>query len=242
MYIALLQADPIVAARLCEILQHAGHTVQTYSNGARLLDTLTRAPPDLYVLDWWAPGRTGLQVLHHLRHHDRSQSPVLFLTPSGNERDVACALDAGADDYCSHPIRTTLLLTRVDALLNKSTRPQPYPGALLHIGYRFEPRDLSVHFHGTRQQLSDKEFRLALLLFEHVGTALARKRLITTLWGDTRNAHTRSLDVHICSLRRKLNLSPHAPHAQLQAVYGFGYRLNASTWASTDTPPSGNAQ
>ena len=226
MYIALLQADTLVATQLSELLQRAGHTVQVYNNGARLLDSRTHAPPDLYVLDWWAPGRTGLQVLHHLRHHGHPSTPVLFLTPSGEEREVACALDAGADDYCSKPVRTALFLSRVDALLHKSAHLQPHPGALQYLGYRFEPADLSVHFHGKRLKLSDKEFRLALLLFEHVGTAIPRKRLITALWGEAPNTRTRSLDVHISSLRSKLNLTRHGPHAQLQAVYGFGYRLN----------------
>ena len=227
MYIAILQADPLISTQLRKLLRQAGHTTQVFDNGATLVNALAADPPDMYVLDWWAPGRTGLQVLYHIRQHCRLQTPVLFLAPSGNERDIACALDAGANDYCTKPVHAALFLTRAAGLLRKPPQAAQQGRTPQCLGYRFEPMDLRVHFEGTAQPLSDKEFRLALYLFENAGVAIARKRLILAVWGQESSGTSRCLDVHICAIRKKLHVAPDAPHIRLKSIYGFGYLLYA---------------
>jgi DNA-binding response OmpR family regulator len=226
MYIGLLEDEPHIADCVRELLEQAKHTVRVFDNGDELLRSLHNDAFDLLVLDWWVPGRTGLQVLTHLRNKLRMQTPALFLTARTDPRDIISALGAGADDYCTKPIHSDLFMARVGALLRRTASAAPAGEALEYLGYRFQQRDQSVHFSGQTHYLTDKEFRLALCLFENAEKAISRKRLMLVLWGQECDAHSRSLDVHICTLRKKLHLTGDAPTARLRSIYGYGYRLN----------------
>jgi DNA-binding response OmpR family regulator len=228
MYIFLLEDESHLAQYVCEILQGAGHTVTVFGNGADMVKAIGRDTVDLFVLDWRVPRMSGLEVLKHIRDVRGLKEPVLFLTSRTDEQDITEALNAGADDYCIKPVRPQEFLARINAVMrrikpdhgNEETTRSLY-------GYTFNKVDNSVHFQDQVVTLSEKEFGLALFLFENHERAVSRERLLQEIWGGQGDALSRSLDVHVSWLRKKLDLAASSQALRLKPIYGFGYRLMA---------------
>lgn len=235
MYIGLLEDEPQLAQHVCEILEKAGHSTSHFSNGADMIKAIGRDTIDLFVLDWRVPRVSGLEVLKHIRNVRGLKEPVLFLTSRTDEQDIIEALNAGADDYCTKPVRPQEFLARITALLRR-TYPERNSQETSRnlLNYTFNKLDNSVKFANESVTLSEKEFNLALFLFENHERAVSRDRLMQEVWGGGGDALSRSLDVHISWLRKKLNLAATAPHLRLKPIYGFGYRLVAVTELSNE--------
>jgi two-component system response regulator RegX3 len=228
MYIGVLEDEPHLAQHICEILEKAGHTTSLFNNGADMMKAIGRDTIDLFVLDWRVPRGSGLDVLKHIRNVRGLKTPVLFLTSRTDEQDIIEALTAGADDYCTKPVRPKEFSARITALLRRTypdRNDQETTRQLLN--YTFNKLDNSVHFENDCVNLSEKEFKLALFLFENHERAVSRERLMQEVWGGEGDALSRSLDVHVSWLRKKLNLAATAPNLRLKPIYGFGYRLMA---------------
>lgn len=228
MYIALLEDEPQLAQYVCEILGKAGHTTTTFNNGADMVKAIGRDTIDLFVLDWRVPRVSGIDVLKHIREVRGLREPVLFLTSKTDEQDITEALNAGADDYCTKPVRPQEFIARIAALLRRTypdRNNQETTKCLL--GYTFNKLANSVEFDREQVNLSEKEFKLALFLFENHERAISRDRLMQEVWGGDGDALSRSLDVHVSWLRKKLDLSAGSPKLRLKPIYGFGYRLMA---------------
>ncbi len=226
MYIGFLEDEPELSQHVCEILESAGHSVALFNNGQDMIRAIGRDTMDLFVLDWRVPRVTGIEVLKHIRLVKGLKEPVLFLTSKSDEQDIIEALNAGADDYCTKPVRPREFLARVQALLRR-TYPDKKSSSERHElhGYLFDPVDSSVSFDGKTVQLAEKEFKLARFLFDNTERAVSRERLIQEVWGNVGDDISRSLDVHISWLRKKLDLSASATKLKLKPIYGFGYRL-----------------
>jgi DNA-binding response OmpR family regulator len=235
MYIGLLEDEPQLAQYVCELLEQAGHTTTHFTNGAEMLKAIGRDTMDLFVLDWQVPLVSGLEVLKTIRQVHGLHVPVLFLTSRTSEQDMVEVLNAGADDYCTKPIGEQVLLARVAALLRRTYPDHESQGAAKTVlGYVFSSSDNTVLFEGQRVVLSEKEFKLALFLFENHERAVSRERLIQVAWGNTAGALSRSLDVHMSWLRKKLDLTATSPHVRLKPIYGYGYRLMTVNGAMDD--------
>jgi DNA-binding response OmpR family regulator len=155
--------------------------------------------------------------------------PVLFLTSNQDEIDVVAALQAGADDYCIKPVRPQELLARINALSRRA-----YP-EVIHTfpheirGYTFEKATRMVNFGNESVVLSEKEFDLAYYFFSNFDSPLPRKQLLIKVWGkehkDFTREFTRTLDVHVTFIRRKLKIGSNAEKIRLVSIHSFGYRL-----------------
>jgi DNA-binding response OmpR family regulator len=235
MYIGLLEDEPHLAQHVCEILEGAGHTVSVFNNGADMVKAIGRDTIDLFVLDWRVPRMTGIEVLKHIREVRGLKEPVLFLTSRTDEQDITEALNAGADDYCTKPVRHQEFLARIGALLRRT-----YPDrgnedtTRILLDYKFNKVDNSVTFASQHIVLSEKEFKLALFLFENHERAVSRERLLQEIWGGAGDALSRSLDVHVSWLRKKLDLAATSQTLRLKPIYGFGYRLMAVNGSSDE--------
>jgi DNA-binding response OmpR family regulator len=235
MYIGLLEDEPQLAQHVCEILEKAGHSTNHFSNGADMIKAIGRDTIDLFVLDWRVPRASGLDVLKHIRNVRGLKEPVLFLTSKTDEQDIIEALNAGADDYCTKPVRPQEFLARVTALLRRTYPDRSSQETSRHLlNYTFNQLDNSVSFGNSNISLSEKEFKLALFLFENHERAVSRERLMQEVWGGEGDALSRSLDVHISWLRKKLDLTATAPNLRLKPIYGFGYRLMAVTQSTSE--------
>lgn len=228
MYIGLLEDEPHLAQHVCELLESAGHTVSVFNNGEDMIKAVERDTIDLYVLDWRVPRVSGLEVLKHIRNIRTLKEPVLFLTSRTDEQDITEALNCGADDYCTKPVRPKEFLARIGALLRR-TYPEHSNEDTTRVllNYKFNKLENSVSFNGQTLTLSEKEFKLAMFLFENHDRAVSRERLLQEIWGGQGDALSRSLDVHASWLRKKLDLSATSHNLRLKPIYGFGYRLMA---------------
>lgn len=228
MYIGLLEDEPQLAQYVCEILEKAGHTTSVFNNGADMVKAIGRDTIDLFVLDWRVPRMSGFEVLKHIRQVRGLKEPVLFLTSKTDEQDITEALNAGADDYCTKPVRPQEFLARIAALLRRTYPDRNDQDTTRNLlGYTFNKLDNSVKFATTEINLSEKEFKLALFLFENHERAVSRDRLMQEVWGGEGDALSRSLDVHVSWLRKKLDLAATSKNLRLKPIYGFGYRLMA---------------
>ena len=222
--IAYLEDDPITAREVTEWLTQAGYAVQHFSDGQEFARAVERGTVDACLLDWMLPGLTGPDVLCRLRLQlGASVPPVIFLTGRNAEVDVVQALESGADDYLVKPLSRPVLLARLQAVLRRSGAA--LPTARLRLGdIEADCARRQVFVQGSRVELTDRETDLALHFLQNVNRLLTRDFLIQTIWGLRPEVETRTVDVHVSALRRKLRLQPESGW-RLVSVYGRGYRL-----------------
>jgi len=195
-----------------------GYDVDLAASGEAALDAVRRRHPDLVVVDLGLPGMDGLEVCRQMRA-ERSTVPVLVLTARTDEVDFVVGLDAGADDYVGKPFRLAELLARVRALLRRRG-----VDVLDASGVRMEVPSRRVWQDGHELSLSNKEYELLRILLEHAGTVVTREDIMREVWDDTEGTASKTLDMHISWLRRKLGDDPQ--HARLlSTVRGVGFRF-----------------
>jgi DNA-binding response OmpR family regulator len=257
MRIAVLDDDPTQLGYLVHALKRGLDTGEEsitcvpFDKGETLRKSLRQETFDLLVLDWNVPDLDGVELLHWLRSFQKSDVPVIMLSSRSAERDVAGALGIGADDYVVKPFRTMELCARIRRLLTRQPSLTAAAEQERFGAWRFDQPNLCVHFKApdgtlTRIPLTDREFRLALALFRHLGHAVSRAYLLEKLGVHGEEMPSRALDSHIYRLRSKLGLHS-ASGLRLQTVYGRGYRLErvtseqreANTAASSRDPSNG---
>jgi len=226
MYIALLEDEPFLAMEVQDLLTRLGHTVVHFKDGHQIMRGLQKDTFDLFVLDWQVPGPDGMAILQHIRQHLKLKTPVIFLTVCHVESQVVEALNAGADDYCVKPLRSEEFTARIAALQRRlSLHAAETRDGELYPGYFFNPSARHVLLDGVPVALTEKEFELSRLLFTNLDRPLARSRIMMEVWGCDEAALSRTLDVHISWIRKKLRLGADANRLRLMVVHGFGYRL-----------------
>ena len=224
MRIAVLDDDPILLDLLRATLEQLGHACHTYANGADLLKGLRHETFDLLMVDWHLPDMDGTQVVRTTRQMAGPQMPILFITRRNDERDVIEALDCGADDFMSKPLRMGELVARLSALLRRAY-PEAMGSRLVFGPYRFDPAQRSLTLHGEPVELKNREYELALFMFRNAGRLLSRAHLREAVWSDISEGPSRSLDTHVSRLRAKLALGE-ANGYTISSIYGTGYRLD----------------
>jgi DNA-binding response OmpR family regulator len=237
MHIALLEDEPRLTQEVKDLLVQAGHSVVTFADGHQIMQGLRKDTFDLFVLDWQVPGPSGMDVLLHLREVLKLSSPVIFLTSHSAEEQIVQALGAGADDYCSKPLRPFEFMARIAALQRRMLPPSniAHEGELLP-GFLFDSINRTITIDGHLVSLTEKEYELSRLLFENPERPISRTRLMKDIWGREEDALSRTLDVHISWIRRKLNIGANAEKVRLVVVHGYGYRLMKMPPVVGDSP------
>lgn len=224
MRIALLEDDTHQAQVMQVWLEAAGHECHGFPTGKAFRAGLARQHYDLLVLDWVLPDTTGIEILQYLRAASDWRIPVIFVTQKGDEEDVVLALEQGADDYMTKPVKPLEMLARITALGRRAFPPGDQ-GDSLDIGrYRLNSRSRTIERDGQRVELTHKEFDLALFLLRNIGCLLSRGQILASVWGTAADLATRTVDTHISRVRNKLALLPENGW-KLTAVYQHGYRL-----------------
>lgn len=216
--VLLAEDDAAIAEPLARALRREGYDVDVCTDGADALDTARRGV-DLVVLDLGLPTMDGLEVCRQLRNGG-SSVPVLILTARADEVDTVVGLDAGADDYVTKPFRLAELLARARALLRRGM-PEPESSPVLQI----EPDSRRAFFHGEELNLTGKEYALLSVLFRERGKVVSREQLMQEVWDTSWYGSTKTLDMHISVLRRKLGEDAGAPR-HIATVRGVGFRLD----------------
>ncbi len=220
-HVLLAEDDPAIAEPLARAFGREGYDVQVQGTGQGAIDHAGQA--DLIVLDLGLPDMDGLDVARAIRSQGLT-TPVLVLTARADEVDLVVGLDAGADDYVTKPFRLAELLARVRALLRRTSSELDDEDEVQAQDVRV---DVAAHraFQSDRElHLTAKEFELLRVLVAAAGTVVARETLMREVWGSDPNGSTKTLDMHVSWLRRKLGDDANAPR-YVSTVRGMGFRF-----------------
>jgi len=224
MRIAYLEDDAEQSVIVIRWLEAAGHVVMHFSSSKDFLKSVGRDSYDLMILDWLLPEVNGIEVMQHVRTTLKTYIPILFVTQKDAERDVVEALEKGADDYMSKPLRKLELLARSKAVtrrilgMNEEELPDAEP-------YTFRSDSTTVALGDEIIELTHREYDLARFLFSRAGRVVSRTHILQSIWGfTTTDMNTRTVDTHISRLRKKLRIGQDNGW-QLTAIYQHGYRL-----------------
>lgn len=234
MRIAALDDDPLQLELIERATQALGHTCRSYATGAALLQGMGQHAFDLLIVDWELPDTSGPQVVQAVRQALGPALPILFATHRHEERDIVQGLESGADDFMVKPIRVGELNARVSSLLRRAYPHSAASNALEFGRYRFTPDTRTLEIAGVPVELRNREYELALYLFQNRGHLLSRDHLREAIWGQSPDMNSRSLDTHVSRVRALLDLRP-ANGYIISAVYGVGYRFEAVAPAGSDS-------
>jgi DNA-binding response OmpR family regulator len=215
----LAEDDASISDPLARALRREGYDVAVTAEGEDALGQVRGGGFDLVVLDLGLPDLDGLEVCRRLRA-DGSRMPVLVLTARADEVDTVVGLDAGADDYVTKPFRLAELLARVRALLRRGSAEQWSDGN----GVRIDAESRRAWLDGAELQLTAKEFDLLRVLLRESGRVVTRDQLMREVWDTTWWSSTKTLDMHVSWLRRKLGDDASDPKF-ITTVRGVGFRF-----------------
>jgi DNA-binding response OmpR family regulator len=221
----LVEDDPDIGDQLAAALAAQGHRVHWARTGRAALDHVGRAERvDLVLLDIGLPDIDGTALCRRLRAR-LADTIIVMLTARTDEIDVVLGLDAGADDYLTKPFRLLELLSRVRAHLRRGGTGSEQPTAVGPL--RLDPRSRRVTVDGAEVALRPKEFDLLEVLVRNAGEALTRDRLMAEVWDENWSGSTKTLDMHVLALRRKLAAAG-LPGDPIHTLRGYGYRYDSA--------------
>lgn len=204
-------------------LRSTGFEAEGCESGAELFAALKKAPAELVILDVMLPGEDGLEILKKLRLGAATRNlPVIMATARGEEYDKITGLDSGADDYLVKPFGMMEMISRVRAVLRRA-RPERSRSALSLGGVTIDPESRRMTANGQEVALTLKEFELLYTLMSSPGVVFTRDRLLSEIWGTDYDGETRTVDVHVRTLRQKLGEAG----SVICTVRGVGYRTEA---------------
>jgi DNA-binding response OmpR family regulator len=224
--ILIVEDNADLAFGLSTSLEVEGYDVAVANDGPAGLNAARERNPDVIILDLMLPGLDGYRVLRTLREEGR-EMPVLILTARGEEADKVLGFRLGADDYVTKPVGVLELLARVNALLRRARAPEKKETGNEKFGsVEIIPSSRTVLRNGSQVALTPKEFDLLLALVRRRGAVASRFELLKEVWGHRTAVMTRTVDIHIRELRRKLEDNPAEPR-HILTVWKAGYRLEA---------------
>ena len=224
--ILVVDDEPNIIELARMYLEQEGFRVQSASDGAKALEMIARQPPAVMVLDLMLPEVDGWDVCRRVRAGSAAPDlPIIMLTARDDDVDKIVGLELGADDYVTKPFNPRELVARVKAILRR-TRRAARPQAPVHVGdLTIDPARHEVTIAGQPVELRPKEFDLLLALAEHRGIVLSREQLLNLVWGYDFYGETRTVDVHIAHLRKRLGDSA---SVEIETVLAVGYKLVSS--------------
>jgi len=225
--VLVVDDEPDIREVIRFALEGAGFRVYEagYADEARKL--LGAESPDLLLLDWMLPGRSGLELAQQLKQSAATRAtPVIMVSAKGEEEDRVKGLDTGVDDYITKPFSPRELVARVKAVLRR-VKPAG-PGDRIEIsGLCIDNVSHRVSADGKRVDIAPAEYRLLHFLMTHADRAFSRTQLLDQVWGDQVYVEERTVDVHVRRLRKALEATKH--DYMLQTVRGMGYRFSDKT-------------
>jgi two-component system phosphate regulon response regulator PhoB len=222
--VLIVDDEPDIREVIRFALEGAGYRVCEAGHAEEARRLLASESPDLLLLDWMLPGRSGLELAQQIKQSPKTRAlPIIMVSARGEEEDRVRGLDTGADDYVTKPFSPRELVARVNAVLRRAkpddeADPIEIGGlAIDHIGHR-------VSANGQRVDIAPTEYRLLHFFMTHADRAFTRSQLLDQVWGDQVYVEERTVDVHVRRLRKALEVSGH--DRLLQTVRGVGYRFS----------------
>lgn len=217
-----VEDDGSIRELMLYALQSAGFEGRGFVDADGLFEGLRQEIPELILLDIMLPGEDGISILKRLRAHGKTaEIPVIMATAKGTEYDKVIGLDLGADDYLAKPFGMMEMVSRIRAVLRR-VKPRTAPRRLRVGELEVDLEGHIVLSAGERVQLTLKEFQLLLVFMENLGRVFTRGQLLSSVWGGSYAGETRTVDVHIATLRTKLGKCA----GYVETVRGVGYKMD----------------
>jgi len=221
--VLIVEDDRSMAIALRDGFAYEGYDVQLAEDGARGLKLATESSPDLMILDVMLPKLSGLDVCKRVRRNGNG-IPIIMLTARGQEIDKVLGLKIGADDYVTKPFSFLELMARVEAVLRRSSgyseRTESYGFGNVVVNFK----KMETVKAGKAVELSHREFDLLRYLIDHRGQVLPREKILSAVWGYENGSYTRTVDMHVAKLRKKIEDRPADP-AHIVTVHRVGYKF-----------------
>ena len=219
--IYILEDDASIRKLVVYTIQSQGMEAEGFERPSQFWEALEQKTPELVLLDIMLPGENGLEILKKLKSNLRTKSiPVIMVTAKSSEYDKVIGLDEGADDYIAKPFGMMELVARIKAVLRRLGKQQE-TGVIEYQNIRMVPSSHQVHVGEREVSLTLKEYELLKYLLENLGTVLTRDQLLNYVWGYDFDGETRTVDVHIRTLRQKLGEAGE----MIKTIRGVGYRI-----------------
>jgi two-component system response regulator RegX3 len=223
--ILVVEDEESIALPLAAALEREGYATRVTGSAPAAIALAAELQPDLMLLDVMLSDGSGLDVCREVRRF--SSLPIIMLTARGDETDRVVGLELGADDYVVKPFGAAELIARIRAVLRRSSTPDADAPAVLQVG----DVEMNLHTHsvthaGSAIDLTLKEFELLRMLMEGAGRVVSRTNLIDEVWDPNWYGSTKTLDVHVSSLRKKLSDDPASPR-YIHTIRGVGFRFSS---------------
>lgn len=222
-WIYYVEDDTSIRELVLYALKTAEFQVMGFENAASFYKRMKEQQPDLILLDIMLPDEDGVSILKKLKsRQDTENIPVIMMTAKSSEYDKVLGLDSGADDYITKPFGVMELISRVKAVIRRSDRSKGSAGEVLKIGELvLDEQKHEVYARGQEVSLTFKEFELLSYLMKNRGLVLSRDKILNTIWNYEYEGESRTVDVHIGSLRQKLGTCGDF----IKTIRGIGYKI-----------------
>jgi len=227
MRVFIADNDSDVVDYLKQIVEDLGHDAVGCTDSKTFTEILLREVFDLVILDWNIRAADEISLLEWMNKTLITRPPVIVMANRSAKRDIADALNAGADDYITKPESRNIIAARVNALLRGNAACGAFDTEVTYGAYKMNRMEQSVSIHGQTVILTAKEFELAEMFFKNTDRTLLRHYIMQTIWRTTATLATRTLDMHISRVRAKLALQPENGF-RIFTVFGYGYRLESA--------------
>ena len=226
MKILIVDDEPNVLELVNYNLKLNGFTTDMASDGRTALSKIKEGAYDLVILDQMLPIISGIEVLKTMRDlKEFSSTPVLMLTAKSEEADVVQALNFGADDYITKPFRVHEMIARVKSILRRSSSSTLGTGYYKFPDFEINEDKFEVLVRGVQVRFTTKEFRLLLFMIQNPNRVIRREQLLNDVWGYDYLGESRTVDVHVLNVRKKIEPNPKNPK-YLVTIIGEGYKFN----------------
>ncbi len=221
--VLIIEDDPSMAVALRDGFEYEGYSVDVAEDGVTGLRLASEQAWDLIILDVMLPALSGLDLCKQLRARG-NEVPIIMLTARGQEMDKVLGLKLGADDYVTKPFSFVELMARVEAVLRRATRRAESVRTYAFGDITLDFEKLEATKGGQPLELSHREFEILKYLIEHRGDVVTRDQLLNAVWGYEDFPFTRTVDMHIAKLRKKIEDNPGAPR-YIITVHRLGYKF-----------------
>ncbi len=225
--ILIVEDEESIRKGLCDVFVYNGYEVDSSVEGKDGLKKAQTGRYHLIILDVMLPNVDGLTICNEIRKLDRSQ-PIIMLTAKGDEEDIIQGLKLGADDYIPKPFSVRELVARVEAVLRRSRKLTGEKEKISWDGMEIDPRNLWVTIGKMTVELTRREVDILRYLIQCSDRPVSRKELLKEVWGyGNTNMDTRTVDIHMTKLRRKIEKNPENPR-RILTIRGEGYKIGSS--------------
>ena len=221
-----VEDDASIRELIIYTLETAGYPAEGFGSGAEFFSAANERPPELVLLDLMLPGEDGISILRRIRENETTAGvPVIIETAKGTEYDKVTSLDSGADDYLVKPFGMMEMISHIRAVLRRCGQAVDQSGDLRINGLVVNDEKHTVTADGSELHLTLKEYELLKTFMENRGKVLSREQLFEIVWGSGLAGETRTVDVHVGTLRTKLG----SYSSLIHTVRGVGYRMETAT-------------